>query len=137
MLVDARGVPRVRCVSGNPLGPAGGDRVGTPRGSRWKGYEAGEVRAVAPAARPLAALTLADPVHGRWLERPAGDDGTHDRPLRKPGPLPSVPPTPREPSPESSGPWETVPPSTDPGETPTDGGGETARTVRLRGGSAG
>ncbi|MFD6152335.1 DUF6777 domain-containing protein [Streptomyces sp. NPDC060243] len=134
VLVDARGVPRVRCVCGNPLGPAGGDRVGAPRGKRWKGYEAGEVRAVAPAARPLSALTLADPAHGHWLERPVGDDGTHDRAVREPSATPSAPPTEppeEEPSPESSGPWETVPPSTDPGETPTEGGQETARSVRL------
>ncbi|SCE03453.1 hypothetical protein GA0115246_109681 [Streptomyces sp. SolWspMP-sol7th] len=127
-------MPRVRCVCGNPLGPAGGDRVGAPRGKRWKGYEAGEVRAVAPAARPLSALTLADPARGHWLERPVGDDGTHDRAVREPSAPPSAPPTEppeEEPSPESSGPWETVPPSTDPGEAPTEGGQETARSVRL------
>ncbi|MET8555469.1 DUF6777 domain-containing protein [Streptomyces sp. NPDC004959] len=140
VLVDARGVPRVRCACGNPLGPAGGGSVGAPRGERWKGYEADEVRAVAPAARPLSALTLADPVHGHWLERPVGDDGGHDRAVREPSASPSAPPSEppdEEPSPESSGPWETVPPSTDPGETPTEGGQETARSVRLAPGAGG
>ncbi|WP_431038581.1 DUF6777 domain-containing protein [Streptomyces sp. P6-2-1] len=133
VLVDAHGVPRVRCACGNPLGQAGGT-LGTPRGTRWKGYEAGEVRAVAPAARALAVLTLADPARGRWVERPVGDDGTHDHAVREPSAPPSAPPTEppdEEPSPDSSGPWETVAPSTDPGETPTEGGEETARSVRL------
>jgi hypothetical protein len=135
VLVDARGVPRVRCACGNPLGRAGTERVTASRGDPWKGYAAGEIRAVVPAARPLAALTLADPVHGRWVERPVGDDGTHDRAVREPSATPSAPtgePPDEEPSPESSGPWETVPPSTNPAETPTEGGEETARSVRLR-----
>lgn len=136
VLVDARGLPRVRCACGNPLEEAGQvSLAGHPDGA-WDGYRPGRVRSVTPAARPLAALVLADPGHGLWLERPTGDDGAHDRTVPAPTARPTGPGEPEEesatpePSPSSTAPWEYTPPPSQPGETPTEGVEETARQAR-------
>lgn len=137
VLVDAHGVPRVRCGCGNPLGEPEDDSVRGHRGTAWSGYRADRVHSVTPAGRPLPVLVLADSAHGLYLERPVGDDGGHDRTVPAPKNTPKPPPEPESsapdsPSPDSTEPWESTPPPTRPDEEETpEGGEETARPAHL------
>ncbi|MFF7735875.1 DUF6777 domain-containing protein [Streptomyces sp. NPDC007984] len=89
VLVDDRGVPRVRCACGNPLGPPAESR-GTPvtRGTPWPGYRPGRVIAVTPAPRAVSGFTIVDVTARTWIERRTGHDVRHDRPLPPPEPDP-------------------------------------------------
>ncbi len=98
VLVDDRGVPRVRCACGNPLRPPVAMR-GTPRGrgSPWPGYRPGEVIVVTPAPQVITDFTIIDVASRTWIERPTGHDVRHDRALPPPvwaqrPPAPSEPP---------------------------------------------
>ncbi|MGI5430142.1 DUF6777 domain-containing protein [Streptomyces sp. CA-179760] len=102
VLVDDRGVPRVRCACGNPLRPPVATR-GTPRGrgSPWPGYRPGQVIVVTPAPQVITDFTIIDVASRTWLVRPTGHDVRHDRAL--PPPLwarrPATSPTPSSLSP--------------------------------------
>lgn len=80
VLVDHFGVPRVRCVSGDPLTPPVAVAI-TPRyvGTHWQAFAPGAVTVVAAAARPITAFVLTDSGVGRRFSRPAGTDGRADR----------------------------------------------------------
>ncbi|MFH8930142.1 DUF6777 domain-containing protein [Streptomyces pristinaespiralis] len=129
VLVDDRGVPRVRCACGNPLLPPVAQKD-TPRaiGDAWPGYHPSKVIVVAPADRPVKSFVLRD--DDKWIKRPAGDTGTRDKetkaPSREPAPSkdasppdggrppsekPKAPPPPEPPSQES-------PPAPPPGSEP-------------------
>ncbi|MFD7868654.1 DUF6777 domain-containing protein [Streptomyces sp. NPDC059783] len=127
VLVDGRGLPRVRCACGNPLGRlAGADGVrGPERGEAWTGYDPARTVVVAPAARALAELLVVDSAHGRWIARPTGDEGARDRAPAEPppyapetditGPLPEVSPSPSaRPKPETPAPEDCPPTGTTP-----------------------
>jgi hypothetical protein len=60
VLVDRTGLPRVRCASGNPLGPPQAI-TGTPdyQGTRWAGFSPATVVIVVPATAPVI-LVLVD-----------------------------------------------------------------------------
>ncbi|MGW3106533.1 DUF6777 domain-containing protein [Streptomyces sp. NPDC001100] len=91
VLVDNRGVPRVRCACGNPLkaGVAGGNSGGSGRG--WSGYRPAEVVVVTPAPQVITDITIVDVVDSTWIERPLGHRGPHhDHVVRPPV---HVPPT--------------------------------------------
>ncbi|MDK1342466.1 hypothetical protein QNO09_03895 [Streptomyces sp. 378] len=124
VLVDDRGVPRVRCACGNPLRPPTAPR-GTPvtRGVPWPDYRPGEVINVTPAPRRVADFTIIDLTGRIWIERRTGHDVRHDRalppPLRStarpesprasPPPVrrPAVPPEPEpEPEPGTASSWD-------------------------------
>lgn len=141
VMVDARGLPRVRCVCGNPLErPSGAGDAAAGRGKRWEGFDPARTVVVEPAARPVAELVIADLAHHRWIARPAGDEGTGDRVPEEPppytpdtditGPLPDVPPPgtkrpeePSEPPPSRSPSPEDCPtPDVPAPETPTPPG---------------
>ncbi|MGW0859251.1 DUF6777 domain-containing protein [Streptomyces sp. NPDC002690] len=79
VMVDSRGLPRVRCASGDPLAPAVPltGRV-ADRGERWPGYAPERVLDVAPSTRVLESLVIADLVERTWIERPGGE-GTEDK----------------------------------------------------------
>ncbi|MFJ8029171.1 DUF6777 domain-containing protein [Streptomyces sp. NPDC096032] len=79
VLVDDRGVPRVRCACGNPLGPPGSARGVGVSGSAWSTYEPNQVVVVTPAPRAVASLTLLDADGRTWIERRTGPDVRHDR----------------------------------------------------------
>ncbi|WP_432026155.1 DUF6777 domain-containing protein [Streptomyces sp. 1222.5] len=79
VLVDDRGVPRVRCACGNPLGPPGSARGVGVSGSAWPAYEPNQVVVVTPAPRAVASLTLLDADGRTWIERRTGQDVRHDR----------------------------------------------------------
>ncbi len=75
VLVDHYGLPRVRCLSGDPLGLP--DRVlqsarfvGTP----WSRFEPATVIAIAPAPAVVPTLVLLDVSTGRPFGRPVGGD---------------------------------------------------------------
>lgn len=85
VLIDDRGVPRVRCACGNPLLPPVALK-GTPeqKGHAWPGYRAGNVVVVEPAARPVDEFVMFDPKTEGWFKRDAGDTGGDDKKTRPP-----------------------------------------------------
>ncbi|MFF4712481.1 DUF6777 domain-containing protein [Streptomyces eurythermus] len=80
VLVDDRGLPRVRCACGNPLAPPAPTRGGaSARGTPWPGYRPNKVIVVSPAPRAVTSLTLVDAGHRTWTERRIGPDVRRDR----------------------------------------------------------
>ncbi|MFF1320422.1 DUF6777 domain-containing protein [Streptomyces sp. KS_5] len=90
VLVDAHGVPRVRCACGNPLAPPVGTRGESGVSGRgWSGYEPGRVVVVAPATQVIADITIIDVVDNTWIERPVGHRGhDHDHVVPPAKPMP-------------------------------------------------
>ncbi|MGW2597413.1 DUF6777 domain-containing protein [Streptomyces klenkii] len=135
VLVDNRGLPRVRCACGNPLGPPVAAKGSTKtKGQSWSAYKSSNVVAVTQATTVVYVIVVYDPVTGQWFERPVGTDGGSDRPVPPPsGAIPSGPasqgseePSSAEPSkPSSSAPPtpSTAPPSPQkPQKPPTEPG---------------
>ncbi|GAB2969978.1 hypothetical protein GCM10023080_036650 [Streptomyces pseudoechinosporeus] len=132
VLIDDRGVPRVRCACGNPLTPPVAQQ-GTPKrtGDSWPSYRPSNVVVVSPAPRVINTFVLYDPDNGEWIERYKGDTGTKDKKTKPPEkrPSPSCPPgtspcpstspaTPTKPPTETTSPDETYPDDeTSPDET--------------------
>lgn len=129
VLIDDRGVPRVRCACGNPLLPPVALK-GNPqqKGQAWPGYRAGEVVVVEPAAQPVDVFVMFDPETEGWFERDAGDTGDGDKktdppadpdasrcPPRSGGG--SAEPCPSDPSSRAPSSGEPSSPSTEPGES--------------------
>ncbi|MGW0868397.1 DUF6777 domain-containing protein [Streptomyces sp. NPDC002611] len=85
VLVDDRGVPRVRCACGNPLRPPVAT-PGTPRGrgAPWPGYRPGRVIVVTPSPQVITDFTIIDVASRTWIVRPTGHDVRHDRALPPP-----------------------------------------------------
>ncbi|GEC02820.1 hypothetical protein SSP24_04750 [Streptomyces spinoverrucosus] len=85
VLVDNRGVPRVRCACGNPLGAPVAMR-GTPgnSGRAWPGYRPTEVIVVTPAPQAITNITLINVVNNTWIERPIGHDVRRDKVVPRP-----------------------------------------------------
>ncbi|WP_327433843.1 DUF6777 domain-containing protein [Streptomyces sp. NBC_01236] len=79
VLVDNRGVPRVRCACGNPLNPPSA-LEGNPgtQGRAWDGYRPAQVVVVTPAPTVITKITIINIVDNTWIERRIGDDGHHD-----------------------------------------------------------
>ncbi|MEV5101759.1 DUF6777 domain-containing protein [Streptomyces massasporeus] len=146
VLVDDRGLPRVRCACGNPLGPPA-ESPGTPviRGTPWPGYRPGRVIAVTPAPRAVTGFTIIDVTAWTWIERRTGHDVRHDRALpppalvtdspdpSRPAPSPTrthVPPETEpepDPGPDGTSPWDTPAEVSVPdAQTPLPPSGETA-----------
>ncbi|MER7692384.1 DUF6777 domain-containing protein, partial [Streptomyces sp. NPDC097610] len=103
VLVDDRGVPRVRCACGNPLTPPAAQQSAAPRpvGQSWSGYRSSHVVVVAPAPRPVKKFVVADQKKGEWFTRKQGDHrGEHDKKTTPPPPPP--PPKPSTPSREQT-----------------------------------
>ncbi|MDL5199463.1 DUF6777 domain-containing protein [Streptomyces sp. ALI-76-A] len=138
VLVDGRGVPRVRCACGNPLTTPIAQQT-TPRhtGDSWPSYHPSNVVVVTPAPQVVDVFVLYDPDHDDWVARHRGDTGQKDKktkpPARQPTPSVSVvtPVPPGSPSPcvsKSSaapgtpiGPASPCPPtSDDPSSPPED-----------------
>ncbi|WRZ89053.1 hypothetical protein OHB54_08200 [Streptomyces sp. NBC_01007] len=145
VLVDNRGVPRVRCACGNPLGrPTPIDGNPDTRGRPWSGYRPAQVVVVTPAPAVITDITIVDVDDNTWIERPVGHDGhRHDHvvpppdgwtPTPKPhdstaphDPSASASPDGRSPSPDASA-SDCVTPTTTPTatHTMTPGTGESA-----------
>ncbi|MFJ8533990.1 DUF6777 domain-containing protein [Streptomyces sp. NPDC093591] len=120
VLVDSRGVPRVRCACGNPLAPPVGLRGGPGTGGRaWSGYRPDQVIVVTPTTRLITDITIIDLADHTWIERPTGHRG-HDRDhaVRPPKPVTPTPVPPPHDSASSTSPGESsAPPSP---KSPTD-----------------
>nr|BEK70383.1 hypothetical protein KPHV_76100 [Kitasatospora purpeofusca] len=104
VLVDAQGVPRVRCSCGNPLKAptlvSDAKYVGKP----WTGFQPSTLVIVVAAPRPVTEIVLVDIVTGGWFARLTGQIKVVDKEVREPrGPLaPGVPPATSWPSASSS-----------------------------------
>lgn len=105
VLVDDRGMPRVRCACGNPLGPPVATK-GTPeaKGTAWRAYRPGEAIAVVPAGAAMDVMVVHDPRTGQWFERPVGTRGDSDSPTSRPATGTSPSPAPSSAAPSSPAP---------------------------------
>ncbi|MGW7458317.1 DUF6777 domain-containing protein, partial [Streptomyces sp. NPDC054797] len=100
VLVDDRGVPRVRCACGNPLGPPVAVKgKQTYSGKEWSSFRSSDLVAVKPAEKPVKTVTMYDQDRKGWYERPSGDvQGKHDHEVPSPkgqtpdSPHPVLPP---------------------------------------------
>lgn len=133
VLVDDRGVPRVRCTGGNPLRPPVASH-GAPatEGTPWPGYRPGRVVVVTPSPQVITTFTIVDVTTRTWIERRTGHDVRHDRALpppvwatNPPPPAPVPSELPREsgasPDPAGTSSWDMSSPSdTSPQVTATD-----------------
>jgi hypothetical protein len=73
VLLDRTGVPRVRCVSGNPLAPPGALRGAEGyTGSRWPEFRPDSALEVVAASDPLPAIILFDLASGQSFARIPG-----------------------------------------------------------------
>ncbi|MES5817833.1 DUF6777 domain-containing protein [Streptomyces sp. RG80] len=113
VLVDNRGVPRVRCACGNPLTPAGAASSGGASGRPWTGYRHGQVVVVTPAPTVVTHLTIIDIVDNTWIERRCGHDTRHDQVVR-----PTAPVAPTQPQTQPQPPTQAETPAPD-GTTPS------------------
>lgn len=86
VLVDGRGVPRVRCACGNPLSPPVAVKGRqTYSGEKWSSFRSSGLVAVKPAAKPVKTVTVFDQGRKGWYERPSGTaEGKHDREVPPP-----------------------------------------------------
>ncbi|WP_217492616.1 DUF6777 domain-containing protein, partial [Streptomyces prasinopilosus] len=118
VLVDDRGVPRVRCACGNPLTRPVEQADPRYTGTPWPGYSPSKTVVVDPAPRDVGKFVVRG-TDGGWFERKQGDTGGGDRPAGPAdGQSPSPGDTPR--SPPSPGTSPPAAPST-PGSGPTTG----------------
>ncbi|MFB0619183.1 DUF6777 domain-containing protein [Streptomyces sp. AGS-58] len=91
VLVDDRGMPRVRCACGNPLkAPTAAHDGVDARGAAWTGYRPNQVIAVTPAPRAVTTLTIVDVDARVWIERRTGQDVGRDRVVSPPPPPPAT-----------------------------------------------
>ncbi|MBW8821942.1 MAG: hypothetical protein JF598_27975, partial [Streptomyces sp.] len=114
VLVDARGVPRVRCACGNPLTPPLAMRGRAVVGGRpWPGYRPARVVVVAPSEQLITDITIIDLVDNAWIERLIGHDCRDDHVVPPPQPAPPTP-TPAPATPLGPRPDETALPEASP-----------------------
>ncbi|WP_329213495.1 hypothetical protein OG352_01570 [Streptomyces sp. NBC_01485] len=93
VMVDGRGVPRVRCACGNPLTPPVAQQSGYKRtGHTWSSYSPSTTVVVNASVKVVNVFVLYDPHPGHhWIARRPGGDVHHDRPTRPPAKLtPSI-----------------------------------------------
>ncbi|MCB5180711.1 DUF6777 domain-containing protein [Streptomyces antimicrobicus] len=80
VLVDAHGMPRVRCACGNPLqAPRAPKGAPVHKGDPWAGYQPNQVIVVEPTMQTVDNLVLVNLLNNTWLERRTGDDGAQDK----------------------------------------------------------
>lgn len=123
VLVNDRGVPRVRCACGNPLSPPVAQQSAPKTtGDAWPGYKSSNVVTVTPAPEPVDVFVMCEP-DGEWFERHTGDTGKKDEKTKKPDkPSPSASvTTPTAPSDSTS----SQPPPSEPPTSDTDTSGPT------------
>lgn len=93
VLVDDRGVPRVRCACGNPLTTPVPQKAPKTTGTAWPGFQQSQVVVVAPAAQVVNVFVVYDTEDDGWFARKPGDHkGKQDKPTTRPTapPSPSV-----------------------------------------------
>ncbi|MFB7614850.1 DUF6777 domain-containing protein [Kitasatospora sp. NPDC056181] len=93
VLVDAQGVPRVRCACGNPLGPPTLVTDAKYTGTSWAGFHPSTLVVVVPAPQPVKEFILVNVSTGGWFARVTGQVKVEDRPVQPPKELaPGIPP---------------------------------------------
>ncbi|MFJ1932131.1 DUF6777 domain-containing protein [Kitasatospora sp. NPDC088160] len=94
VLVDAQGVPRVRCSCGNPLKPPVLVSDAKYTGKAWAGFHPTTLVVVVPAPQPVTEIILVNIETGGWFSRLTGRIDVVDRNVGPPkGPLaPGIPP---------------------------------------------
>ncbi|CAM5665603.1 hypothetical protein SGLAM104S_02275 [Streptomyces glaucescens] len=93
VLINDRGMPRVRCACGNPLTNPVQQHSGYQRtGEAWPAFNPSNVVVMQPAQQVVTTFVLRDSENDKWVARPRGDDGDNDEPARPPRatPTPSV-----------------------------------------------
>ena len=92
VLVDDRGVPRVRCACGNPLTePVARQGTLKEKGDSWPAYRPSNVVVVTPAPKVVKEFVIYDHDHDEWVARHRGDDAHKDKKTKRPvKPSPSV-----------------------------------------------
>ncbi|MEU4084600.1 DUF6777 domain-containing protein [Streptomyces aureus] len=92
VLVDSRGVPRVRCACGNPLlEPVPQKGTIKTTGDPWPSYRAQNNVAVVPSKTVVDVFVLYDPGTNEWIARHRGDDVKKDKKTHPPvSPSPSA-----------------------------------------------
>ncbi|WP_158845555.1 DUF6777 domain-containing protein [Streptomyces sp. NRRL WC-3742] len=93
VLVDAQGVPRVRCACGNPLRPPKLVTDAKYTGKPWAGFQPTTLIVVVPAPQPVTEIILVNIQTGDWFSRLTGRIEIVDRRVDAPrGPLtPGIP----------------------------------------------
>jgi actin-like ATPase involved in cell morphogenesis len=82
VMVDDRGVPRVRCSSGSPLlPPEPVEGTTTYRGQAWDTFAPSSTAAIVPADDPTVEFVVFDVASGEEFIRPVGSTGASDRAL--------------------------------------------------------
>ncbi|AIR96583.1 DUF6777 domain-containing protein [Streptomyces glaucescens] len=101
VLVNDRGMPRVRCACGNPLTNPVQQHSGYRRtGDTWPAFSPANVVVMQPAQQVVTTFVLRDSENGQWVARPRGDDGDNDEPTRPPRAMPTPSVTVVSPSPD-------------------------------------
>lgn len=147
VMVDAYGVPRVRCKCGNPLTkPTALKGDVKTVGTTWPGYRSSNAVVVTPAKSKIKDFTLRNPQTGTWFKRPQGTTGTTDSPTSPPSQTPSGPSNSQPPPNQSPSSGETSSGTTgspgggtaSPGQPPgsTGGGSTTGGESASTGGSS-
>jgi hypothetical protein len=82
VLVDKHGIPRVRCMCGNPLTPPAAIEGNVRyQGPTWPGFALNQTVVIRTDTRiDIDVFVLVDIQTGEWFDRPSGTDGTQDRP---------------------------------------------------------
>ena len=77
VLVDPKGVPRVRCVSGSPLRTAAPIPSGVVvEGAVWDGFSLSQLQTLPAALQPTGQFVLVDVETGLALHRASGINGS-------------------------------------------------------------
>ncbi|MFJ9029592.1 DUF6777 domain-containing protein [Streptomyces sp. NPDC102274] len=85
VMVDNRGVPRVRCADGSPLSPPIAARGSVRyRGEKWKGYLPERVVVINRTPEVVTSLIIVDLAANMWIERQIGTEGRRDKPPQVP-----------------------------------------------------
>ncbi|MEV0531627.1 DUF6777 domain-containing protein [Kitasatospora sp. NPDC050463] len=93
VLVDAQGVPRVRCGCGNPLKPPALVSDAKYTGKPWTGFQPSALVIVVAAPKPVTEFILVNISTGGWFARVSGQIKVEDRPVQPPRELaPGIPP---------------------------------------------
>ena len=80
VVVDERGVPRIRCQCGNPLAPPAPMTAARYEGAAWSGFSSETVTAIEPAAAPVEVFFVVRQDTDDVLARPRATSGEQDRP---------------------------------------------------------
>jgi hypothetical protein len=80
VLVDAQGLPRVRCYCGNPLGEPDQPTSAEYAGVSWNGFSRDSITVISKAPKAVDEFVVVDPGTNEVVSRPRGTGGKNDRP---------------------------------------------------------